>query len=229
VTISEFSASEIARHLGVDRGRIRLARPGPPANADAEVRLRPAESDTGGRRRVSVLYVGSLFTRRRIPDLLRAFVHVRTRHPDARLVLVGDNRTQPPIDPRGLARDLGIASAVDWHEYVDDATLARLYADATVFVFLSEYEGFALTPFEAIAHGAPPVLLDTPIAREVYGDAARLTTADPAAIADAIAGLLEDDAARRSLLAAGRQRLAALSWRDPAAAILAALEEAVAS
>ena len=48
----------------------------------------------------------------------------------------------------------------------------RLYARASVFAFLSEYEGFGLTPLEALAAGVPPVVLDTPVAREVYGDAA---------------------------------------------------------
>ena len=50
---------------------------------------------------------------------------------------------------------------------------ATLYARASVFAFLSEYEGFGLTPLEALAAGVPPVVLDTPVAREVYGPAAR--------------------------------------------------------
>ena len=56
--------------------------------------------------------------------------------------------------------------------YVSDEMLASLYRRARVFVFLSEYEGFGLTPLEALAAGVPVVLLDTPVAREVCGDAA---------------------------------------------------------
>ena len=43
---------------------------------------------------------------------------------------------------------------------------------ARAFAFLSEYEGLGLTPLEALAAGVPPVLLDTPVARESCGDAA---------------------------------------------------------
>ena len=46
-----------------------------------------------------------------------------------------------------------------------------------MFAFLSEYEGFGLTPLEALAAGVPIVVLDTPVAREVYGAAADLRRA----------------------------------------------------
>ena len=195
VTISEFSADEIVRFLGVPRNRIRLAPPGAPV-----IRGRPERVD----REPIVLYVGSLFNRRRIPELMRAFAGVAEWVPDARLVLVGDNRISPPFDPRTLARDLGMADRVDWRAYVSDAELEALYWRARVFVFLSEYEGFGMTPMEAIAHDVPAILLDTPVAREVYGDGARLvSTTLPGVLKE----LLTDDDAHRRQLEAGRKRL----------------------
>jgi glycosyltransferase involved in cell wall biosynthesis len=217
ITISEFSAGEIVRWIGIPRDRVRIAAPGspPPGNLPAKTRA------------ALVLFVGSLFNRRHIPDLLQAFALTLSRVPDARLVLVGDNRTNPPIDPLAIADDLGIASRVDWRRYVSDAELEALYRDARVFAFLSDYEGFAMTPMEAIALGTPPVLLDTPIAREVYGDAAVLVTADPGEIAGALVRLLTDDQAHAQLTAAGRRRLAAYSWTRTAGVVRQALEEAV--
>ena len=64
VTISEFSAGEIVRWLGVPRERLVLAAPGAPAwrvKQDA------------ARREPLVLYVGSLFARRHIPELIDGF------------------------------------------------------------------------------------------------------------------------------------------------------------
>src|SRR4026207_1057119 len=69
--------------------------------------------------------------------------------------------------------------------------LPQLYAGASAFVFLSEYEGFGLTPLEAMASGVPLVMLDTPVAREICGDAAiYVPRPDAALIADALHAVL---------------------------------------
>jgi glycosyltransferase involved in cell wall biosynthesis len=216
VTISEFSRTEIQRHLGVPASCIVLAPPGAAAAAREDAAPRP---------RV-VLYVGSLFNRRHIPEMIGAFATVAAAVPDARLVIVGDNRTAPRLDPRQIAADLGVADRVDWREYVSDAELDRLYRSARVFLFLSDYEGFAMTPLEALAHGAPVVLQDTDVSREVYGDAATRVPPQRAAIAAALTRLLTDDVAHAAQLAAGRTRLAAYSWDRSAGVIIRALEEA---
>src|SRR5262249_28248772 len=110
--------------------------------------------------------------------------------------------------------------------YASDAELAAAYDAARVFAFISDYEGFAMTPMEAIAHGAPVVLADTPVSREVYADGAALVAPTPAAIGDALTALLSDDRRHAALLAAGRRRLDVFTWRATAAAILAALAQA---
>jgi alpha-1,3-rhamnosyl/mannosyltransferase len=216
VTISEFSATEIVHYLDVDRARIRVAPPGPP----------DAPSQIATNRDPLVLYVGSLFTRRHIPELLEAFALVSRTLPQARLTLVGANRTNPRIDPRALASNLDIERAVSWREYVDDAELGRLYRTARVFAFLSDYEGFAMTPMEALAHGVPAVLLDTPVAREVYGDGAVLVPLDSGVIALALDALLNDASRRERTVAAGRQRMDQFSGTRTAATIREALEDA---
>ncbi len=217
VTISEFSAAEIVRWLGVPDGKIRLAPPGAPA---------PDGSLTNERREPIVLYVGSLFNRRRIPDLIQAFAIAAATVGKARLVLVGDNRTTPRIDPVALAAECGVRDRVEWREYVSDDEIAELYRRARVFAFLSDYEGFGMTPLEAIAHGVPALVLDTPVAREVYAEGARLVSTDIQTIGREMTSLLTDDAAHAALLSAGRRRLAAFSWPRSAAVVMRALEEA---
>jgi hypothetical protein len=218
VTISEFSAREIRRWLGVARDRLHIAPPaGPRAREDLD-RPRPP----------TILFVGSLFNRRHVPEMLAAFEQVLARVPDARLVLVGDNRTVPRQDPTALAQRLGIAGQVEWQAYVTDEALDRLYDTARIFLFLSDYEGFAMTPLEALAHGAPPALLDTPVAREVYGNAARYVSLDPAEIARALTELLTDDEARERLVKEGRRLLERYTWADTGARVLRVLEQAAA-
>ena len=116
-----------------------------------------------------MLYVGSIFNRRRLPDLIAAFARAAHDMPRARLVIAGADRSWPAQDLAAVAAAQGLGSRVELRHYVSDTELAALYARASVFAFLSEYEGFGLTPLEALASNVPIVVLDTPVAREVYG------------------------------------------------------------
>ena len=218
MALSQFGAREIARFLRVPRDRIHVIPLGPP-----EV---PARSVNVAREPL-VIFAGSLFTRRRIPETLAGFADMARRVPAARLIFAGDNRTMPHVDPLAISKDLGIADRVTALGYVSDDALAQLYGRARAFVFLSDYEGFGLTPLEAIARGTPPVLLDTDVMREVYGDAATFVTLAPAAIGAALERLLQDDGAHAEAVARGRQRLDEYSWERTAAATLRLLESAV--
>jgi glycosyltransferase involved in cell wall biosynthesis len=145
--------------------------------------------------------------------------------PDARLEIIGENRTFPHQDLAALIRHAGLGGRIGLSAYVSDDELARAYGRASVFVFLSEYEGFGLTPLEALACGIPVVLLDTPVAREVCGPAALyVARGDPRAIAAAILSLLRDSNVRDSVLAAAPDVLSRYSWTTAARMTMDALE-----
>jgi glycosyltransferase involved in cell wall biosynthesis len=168
-----------------------------------------------------------VFNRRHIPDLIRAFIPIAKSHSDARLELVGDNRTHPHEDLPAIAIAAGIAPQVSIRPYVADAELAALYGRARAFALLSEYEGFGHPPLEALADGVPPVLLDTDVAREVCGDAALYVAKDDiAGTTTALSRLLFDEETRQHLLRAAPAVLARYSWTRAAAETLAALESA---
>ena len=73
------------------------------------------------------------------------------RHPDVRLEIVGDNRTFPRQDLEAIARRRASPVARRSGRTSPTRPLADLYARAGVFVFLSDYEGFGLTPLEALS------------------------------------------------------------------------------
>ena len=250
VTISEFSRAELIGRLEIDAGRIHVVPPGvgtgdvgtsgqraEDASAGSSVATRShADATTISSPQVPksprphrVLYVGSIFNRRHVVDLIRRFAPIARKRSDVALDVVGDNRSYPHQDLRATIAGEAVADCVQWHEYVADTELHAMYARARAFAFLSEYEGLGLTPLEALAAGVPPVLLDTPVARESCGAAAVYVPLDDLpAITRALEALLFDDRLRAALLAAAPAELAKYSWTRAAADTLAVMRRAAA-
>jgi glycosyltransferase involved in cell wall biosynthesis len=169
--------------------------------------------------------VGSIFNRRHVPDLIRAFAPIGRSRPGAALDIVGDNRTCPREDVRRTIESEGLQTIAQWHEYVSEQQLGELYRRARAFAFLSEYEGLGRTPLEALAAGVPAMLGDTAVARESCGDAALYVPfGNIGATTRALEALLFDDDTRARLLAAAPSVLARYSWPRAARETLAVIE-----
>ncbi len=256
LTVSEFSRQQITRYIGVSAERVRVIYHGMQMSVASEASLQADDNPQGGlqlgvrSREPLVLYVGSIFPRRHVDALVSAFARsVATRLPDARLEIVGEDRRPPGSQrPSDWLQDVpeSIRDRIAFRSWVDDTTLEDLYARASAFAFLSDYEGFGLTPLEALAAGVPPVVLDTPVAREVYGRAARFVSQDETgsqietrgqppstdlrtvenSVAEALVDLLSDDAKRADVLRHAPAVLARYRWDRAAQQTLAALAEA---
>jgi alpha-1,3-rhamnosyl/mannosyltransferase len=174
-----------------------------------------------------VLYAGSIFNRRHVPDLIRAITALRRTRPDLSLDIVGDDRTFPHENLEAAIADLGLDGHVRWHRYVTDDQLLELYRRARAFGFLSEYEGLGMTPLEALAAGVPPVVYDTAVARESYGAAALyVPVGDVAGVTRALERVLFDEQTRAAILAAAPATLARYDWPRAARETLAIIEKA---
>lgn len=79
---------------------------------------------------------------------------------------------------------------------VSDGEAKSLMAQCRAFLFPTFYEGFGIPPLEALACGAPQIVIsDTPCMHEIFGDAATYINPDaPASIACAPMGESERDA-----------------------------------
>jgi glycosyltransferase involved in cell wall biosynthesis len=90
-----------------------------------------------------------------------------------------------------LAKSLGVTCRIQTQ--VDDLAVAEAYRRARVAVCPSRFEGFGLTPLEAIASGIPVTASDIPPHREFVGTVARLFPVDDEdALSASIAQALED-------------------------------------
>jgi glycosyltransferase involved in cell wall biosynthesis len=138
--------------------------------------------------------------RKNAPLLLRAFALVLKQHPALRLILVGDD---PDESLLSLVRQLSLEDAVIFRGIVSEAELLELYQAAQLFVLPSAQEGLGIVVLEAMACGTPVVTLASggPEGVVIDGVTGRVVREgnDPAALAQAILGLLADPAQRDAM------------------------------
>ncbi len=161
-----------------------------------------------GESRRTILFVGRGDARKGLGDLIDAYARLRVRHDGLRLVVVG-----PPGRLGEALRARAAASGWDDVRFAGPAApaeLPRYYGAADVFVApATGGESFGLVLAEAMAAGAPVVAGDNPGYRAVLRDGrdGLLTPPhDPAALAETIERLLDDEPLRRRLIDSGRAR-----------------------
>jgi glycosyltransferase involved in cell wall biosynthesis len=207
ICISETTAADVRELWGVPAERIVVAPHGPGQLLVPVPRARPEH----------FLYVGDAEPRKDLGTVLAAYARYRAAVSEPLgLVLAGS------VDSS--------AEGVRVERTPDAARLAQLYAGAAALVHASLYEGFGLTPLEAMSAGTPVIAARVPGVAEVCGDAARFAEPrDAAAFADAMAQIAADPDAQRHLGELGRRRAAEFSWAASARAHVAAYSLAVGS
>jgi len=165
--------------------------------------------DTAG---TKLLFVGRISPNKRQDELIRMLAYYRSCiDPAAQLLLVGAFRDQPQYHQRlhALVRALDLEAGVTFAGPVSQAELVAYYRCASVFVSLSEHEGFGIPLLEAMHHRVPVVALDrAAVGETVAGAGVLLQEKDLAAAAEACALVVERDDLRSALVAAGLRRVA---------------------
>ena len=207
LTTSDYCRQAIVRHYGADPAKIALV----PEGIDlARWQAAAHNSERAGR---TVLCVARQYPRKHVDDLLRAFVTVRRRIPDARLAIVGDGPEHARL--RRLAIELGLGNVARFLGSLPDDQLLAWYARSDLFCLPSVQEGFGIVFLEAMAAGLPIVATSAAAIPEVvpHGLAGTLVPpASPLALAEALCELLERPALRRSYAAYGRDYVRAFGW-----------------
>jgi glycosyltransferase involved in cell wall biosynthesis len=224
LAVSETTASELAERFGVERGRVDVIVNG----VDDAFRRELPEAELAatlaglGLAPGYLLFVGNPKPHKNLERLLEAYAQLRAgRAATPVLVLAGDRDGDRSPVPGWIAA-AGLEGSVVRLGHLPAERLPALYRGAAVLVQPSLWEGFGLPVAEAMAAGVPVVAAERGALPEVAGDAARMVDPDdPAAIAAAIAGLLDDPAATAELGRRGRARAAAYRWQETARRTLA--------
>ena len=234
LTDSEWSRKDIVRVLGYPAERIRVVPLGveerfaPTPESDATQALAQAWGITGP----VVLNLGGFDVRKNLPLLVRAFARALPRLPaGTRLVILGqphsaNPRLYPPLAP--LIRELGLEQHVLLPGPVSEEEKLLWYRLASVYAYPSRYEGFGLSPLEAMACGTPVIAARCTSLPEVVGEAGILVEPEEDAFAEALVRVLTDAELRCTLRERGLARARMFSWQRTAEQTLTVYREAIA-
>lgn len=144
--------------------------------------------------------------------LLRALAQLRSEFPELHLIVIG--KLKENGDTQKELQALNLQDVVQFKSGISNQQLVEEYAQASIAIVPSLYEGFGLPAAEAMACAVPLICSDGGALPEVVGDAARLVRAGNVDdLQNALRELLIDENARENLGSQGRAHiLQQLSW-----------------
>lgn len=190
-------------------------------------KLPPLDQFNDGK--LNILFQGRMEKRKGFPHLLRAYAQLKWQFPNCRLLVVGPGNVD-----RDSARVIAERGLQDVHflGYVSDEDLPRYYQAADIFCSPAtgdESQGIVL--LQAMAAGAPIVASSIPGYRTVVTDDVDGLLIDPwnaEGFANTLLRLLQDEALRRKLGAAGQAKAPRYHWERVTTEILEVYERAIA-
>jgi len=165
LVISHFTQQEVIKRYGIPAQRTFLLPPMLESRPSPKADLHAAAPVGNGRR--IVLTVSRLAAAERYKGhdvMLRAWVRVREKVPEAIYLIVGEGDDRARLE--GLARELGLGESVCFAGAVSEEVLAACYAACEVFAMPTrtvldfrapQGEGFGIVFLEAMAHGKPVI------------------------------------------------------------------------
>ena len=119
------------------------------------------------------------------------------------------------------AKNSPCADRFDFAGFVDFEKLPELYAQSTMYIFPSHFEGFGLSLLEAMHAGIPCACSGNSSLGELGQGAAELfDPASPEAIAESMKKILTDRTCQQMLSEKGKTKAAAFSWQNTANGLL---------
>ena len=164
-----------------------------------------------------ILFVSTIEPRKNLPGLLQAYRRLLDEYKrDEVLALAGSKgwlweEVYETVDKLNLEKHVAFLGRVPSED------LVYLYNAAEMHVHPSFYEGFGLTPLEAMNCGTPVIVSNTSALPEVVGDAAMMIDPhDIDGLTVAMWRLLTEEELRQDLVDKGFKRAKNFSWLEAA-------------
>ena len=177
-----------------------------------------------------VVAVGQILPHKRIDQLLSTMHLMNSTYwNNDGLVVCGAARQEEYWASVRLFRQRAAMVDVHFAGAVSDKELATYVRCASVFLGMSDHEGFCIPPVEAASLGVPVVVKGAAAVPETIGDGALVLPADasPVMAAEAVYEVLMNTDLRHSLIARGYQRVQEIQNRDPVGETLARMMQVV--
>jgi glycosyltransferase involved in cell wall biosynthesis len=221
LTISSWSKRDIHKYLNIPLEKISVAYP-----SVNELFFEETDRDSDnavlegynifGR---FIFYIGGLDFRKNIPTLLSAFKILQEKNnlKDLKLVIGGEDKSKYSNLFTNINREmnnLDLQNGVQPIGFVKQKDLPALYRQCEFFVFPSLYEGFGLSPLEALASGSPVAMSKSSSLPEVGGDSVLyFNPYDADEIAKVMNKILTNTKLMHRLSEKGRERAKKFEWK----------------
>ncbi len=199
-SVSEFSKSEILRVYGVSPPKITVV-----YNAwQHMLSIEPSDEKVleklGLAKKNFFLSLSTIAPNKNLKWVLNA----AKNNPNEVFAIAGS------LNPARFGMDLDVANLknVKFIGYISDSDFVLLSKECKAFLFPSFYEGFGIPPLEAMSRGAPIVVSNIPVLKEIFGLSADYV--NPYATEVDINAVLKDDVADSSDV------LNKFSWKESA-------------
>jgi glycosyltransferase involved in cell wall biosynthesis len=235
LTVSDYSARDLASVLGVPPAKIRVSTEAPaPAfvpsasQRDIEAAAQRIGLPPGAR---WFVYVGGFNPHKHVDLIVRAHATLAAESATPpHLLLVGsvdrDVFHGDQFRIRKTIHDTRTDALVHWTGFVPDQELRHLHSGSIALLLPSQCEGFGLPAVEAAACGAPVIAtVNSPLPELLAGGGLFVEPGDEAALTAAMRRVLADETTRKQLGNQALERARSMTWPRGAQAALDACRE----
>ncbi len=231
ITISEFSKQEIIKNYSAADDKVAVV----PCGVDHMLYQKRSSTEVDKalqkyniQAKDYILYVGNIEPRKNVAGLLEAYAglgkDVHKAHP--LLLIGGSGWLNESIDQ--LISDLGSKDVpiIRPDIYVEDEYLPAIYSGAAMLVHPAYYEGFGISPLQAMACEVPVIVANRASLPEVVGNSAiTINPDDEQQLITAMNQILTDEKLRADMIAKGLLRSRNFTWQRAAKELMRVLQE----
>ncbi|HYF13253.1 MAG TPA: glycosyltransferase family 1 protein [Candidatus Paceibacterota bacterium] len=227
ITVSDYSKGRISKVYGIEPDRIIRIYNGvaPPPRLSEEFIEHVRKKYT--LEKSFVLYIGTIERKKGLPELINAVAHLSGSDFNDTLVFAGARGGgEWEIEQELAQKKLLSRSKLLGH--VPELEKWALLKLCSVLIYPSKYEGFGLTPLEAMSIGTPCITNNTTSLPEIVGSAAiKVDVTQVKAFSEAILRALRNQDVRRVASEMGPTQARHFTWEKSAAQYIAQFEAVV--